>query len=515
VDLAGQQTIGEILPAQAARAELAGKPALFFGDQVYTYAQLDAAAANAGARLRACAVGDGDAVALVLPNAAALVAYLFGVLGIGAVVVPLNPALLAHELLHMVQACGARAIVTTPDLAAQFERMRPGSPWLPRVIALDPARPLDCAGTAARGIAGGGADRTAFVIFTAGTTGRPKGVRLTHRNVLANTAQVAQRTALTPADRVLHIMPLFHVNGLMNNTILPLRAGASIVLRPRFDGGEFWSVVASMRPTYFTAVPTVFSRLMDAWDARAQTGSLRFVRSGAAPMTPALQRLVEERLGVPVVVSYGLSEATCTCTMNPPGWARRAGSVGTALADETVAALGPDGRPLPPRAVGEIAVKGPNVMAGYLNAPDATAQALRDGWLHTGDLGYVDEDGFVFLTDRQKDLIIRGGENISPREVEDALLAHPAVAEAAVVGAPDREWGEVVVAFVVPAVGLRPAVDQLQRSCRERLARFKVPHRIEVVPALPLTTVGKVDKARLREVATSPGPAGTDARGAA
>jgi acyl-CoA synthetase (AMP-forming)/AMP-acid ligase II len=274
------------------------------------------------------------------------------------------------------------------------------------------------------------------------------------------------------------------------------------VLRPRFDLVEFWSIVESFRPTYFTAVPTAFSRLMDAWDRHAETTSLRFVRSGAAPMTPTLQRVVEERLGVPLVVSYGLSEATCTCTMNPAGWARRAGSAGLALVDEVVSVIDSEDQPLSPGEVGEVAVRGPNVMAGYLNEPEATAQALRSGWLHTGDMGHLEADGFLFLTDRKKDLIIRGGENISPREVEEVLLAFAAVAEAAVVGAVDREWGEEVVAFLVPKTGRDLVVDELQNFCRERLARFKVPRRIQVVSALPLTSVGKVDKARLRALTT-------------
>jgi len=503
IDLVGQTTLGVILPIQASRMDIAEKPALYFDDQVYTYAELEAASANAASELRALSIRNGDAVGLILPNAPALVAYLFGILRIGATVVPLNPNLTPHELSLLIQESGARAIVTTADLALQLESRQAEGSSLQHVITVDPGQPLDCAAGSPMASVGGNTEQMAFLIFTSGTTGRPKGVMLTHCNVLANTAQVAERTRLAPAARVLNVMPLFHVNGLMNNTILPLRVGASIVLRPRFDRDEFWGVVASFRPTYFTAVPTVFARLMDAWDGRADTSSLRFVRSGAAPMTPTLQRQLEERLGVPVVLSYGLSEATCTCTMNPTGSARRAGAVGLALADEVVAVLNAEDQPLPPGEVGEIVVQGPNVMAGYLNAPEATVLALRRGWLHTGDMGYLDPDGFLFLTDRKKDLIIRGGENISPREVEEVLLAHPAVAEAVVVGAADREWGEEVVAFLIPKTGQDLVVDELQNFCRERLARFKVPRRVQLVSALPLTSVGKVDKARLRALAAS------------
>ena len=502
MDLAGRTKLGEILSIQAARAHVAQTPALYFADEVYTYAELEAACAGAARDLHLRALRSGDAVALALPNVPAFVAYLFGILRIGATVVPLNPGLTLHELSWLVHESGARAVVTTAELARQLEGDRISTPSLQHVVTVDPGKPLDCPPTTIDMEIGGDADDTALLIFTSGTTGRPKGVVLTHRNLLANTAQVAERTALSSRDRVLTVMPLFHANGLMNNTILPLRAGASIVLRPRFDLEEFWRVVERFRPTYFTAVPTVFARLMDAWDGRADTSSLRFVRSGAAPMAPSLQRLVEERLGVPVVLSYGLSEATCTCTMNPPDSTRRAGSVGRALGDEVVAILDADGRGAPPGEVGEVAVQGPNVMSGYFNAPDATAQALRNGWLHTGDMGYVDADGFLFLTDRKKDIIIRGGENISPREVEEVLLEFPAVAQAAVVGAPDREWGERVVAFVVPRASCELVVDELHAFCRERLARFKLPRRVHVVTSLAVTSVGKVDKVRLRSLAT-------------
>ena len=501
MDLAGRTKLGEILSMQAARAHVAQTPALYFADEVYSYSELEAACAHAAQQLHLRALRAGDAVALALPNVPAFIAYLFGILRIGATVVPLNPGLTSRELCWLIRESGARAIVTTAELAQHLESDG-GAPPVQQVVTVEPGKPLDCATSASGADIGGDAGDAALLIFTSGTTGRPKGVVLTHRNVLANTAQVAERTALSSRDRVLTVMPLFHANGLMNNTILPLRTGASIVLRPRFDLDEFWRVVERFRPSYFTAVPTVFARLMDAWDGRADTSSLRFVRSGAAPMAPSLQRLVEKRLGVPVVLSYGLSEATCTCTMNPPDATRRTGSVGRALGDEVVAILDADGRGAPPGEVGEVAVQGPNVMSGYFNAPDATAQALRNGWLHTGDMGYVDADGFLFLTDRKKDIIIRGGENISPREVEEVLLEFPAVAQAAVVGAPDREWGEQVIAFVVPRASCELVVDELHAFCRERLARFKLPRRVHVVTSLVVTSVGKVDKVRLRSLAT-------------
>jgi acyl-CoA synthetase (AMP-forming)/AMP-acid ligase II len=499
VDLQRISTLGEILPLQASREDLSGRPALFFGDAAYSYADLEAAASAADGELSSRGIGEDDVVGLMLPNSPALVASLFGILGMGAVVLPLNPALTPRELSWIVRDSGARALLTTVGLAPAVDGLRAQCPRLGQVVALDPGDlPRGpAAAPPARGRPD--PDALALLIYTAGTTGRPKGVMLTHRNVLANTAQVAERTGLTRDDKVLHVMPLFHVNGLLNNTILPLRAGASIVLGPRFDRGEFWSVVAAFRPAYFTAVPTVFARLMDDWDGRADTSSLRFVRTGAAPMAVALQRQVEERLGVPVVVSYGLTEATCTCTMNPVGPERRLGSVGPALPGEAVRVLDEQGRPRGPGQPGEVAVSGPNLMAGYWNNPEATAEVLKDGWLLTGDLGYLDADGFLFLTDRKKDLIIRGGENIYPREVEEVLLTHPDVAEAAVVGVPDREWGEEVAAFLVPRAGREVEAADVRAFCLPHLARFKVPRHVRVVAALPLTGLGKVDKNRLKD----------------
>ncbi len=502
-ELAGADTLGEILPLQASRADLADRPALFFGDQAYSYTDLEAASAASASHLEASGISEGDVVGLMLPNSPALVAHLFGVLRTGATVLPLNPALTPRELSVVLEDSRARTVITSEELAARVEGLRTSSPALKEVIAVDPRALRSGPTVSLPSWVRGEPEGTAFLVYTAGTTGRPKGVMLTHRNVLANTAQVAERTGVTRADRILHVMPLFHVNGLLNNTLLPLRAGASVVLAPRFDPARFWGDVAAFRPTYFTAVPTVFARLMDAWDGSIDASSLRFVRTGAAPMATALQRRVEQRLGVPVVVSYGLTEATCTCTMNPAGPARRVGSVGPALPCEVVTVVDVQGSPCAPGEVEEVVVQGPNVMAGYLNTPDATAEVLRDGWLYTGDLGYLDADGFLFLTDRKKDLIIRGGENISPREVEEVLESHPAVAEASVVGAPDRELGEEVAAFLVPRPGPAPDPDEVRGFCRERLARFKVPRQIRVVPSLPVTGVGKVDKVRLRDLATS------------
>jgi acyl-CoA synthetase (AMP-forming)/AMP-acid ligase II len=345
-------------------------------------------------------------------------------------------------------------------------------------------------------------DDVAWLIYTSGSTGSPKGVLLTHRNILINAEQVRERTTIRPGDRVLHAMPLFHVNGLGNITLMPTLAGATIVLARRFRPEEFWGLVPRFRPRYFTGVPTMLARLLAALPPEGlDLSSLEFVRTGAAPLAEALRREWEARVGAPVVVSYGLTELTCTTAMNPVDGERRAGSVGLPLRGHEVRVVDEADRPLPPGSVGEVVVRSETLMRGYLNRPDETAAALRDGWLHTGDLGYLDADGYLFLTDRKKEIIIRGGENVSPREIEEVLHAHPEIAEAAVVGAPDAEYGEIVVAFVVPRPGARLVAGAVREYCAKHLARFKVPAVVRLFPGLPRNSVGKLDKSALRRAA--------------
>jgi len=477
-------------------------PAVLFGDDVLTYGDLDARSTQVAHALSAMGVRPGDVVCQILGSCPQLIVNLFGILKSGAMYAPLNPALTTPELRAQLEDCRPSLVIVGGDFADQFRELAPSGcrilptedlwsasvemPLSPPCLRIDP-------------------DRPAFLFYTSGTTGRAKGVQLSHHNVLTNALQVLGRTDVGPKDRLLVVMPIFHVNGLCNQVVLPFLAGASIALRPRFVLEQFWPDVLRYRPTYFTAVPTILSRLLDGPDPPPEVdiSALRFARTGAAPLSIELHRRFEERFGLPVIASYGLSEATCTVTMNPPTVeGRRLGSVGTPLEELEVRIVGPDGGDQAVGSVGEIAVRGPTVMLGYRDLPEATAEAIPDGWLRTGDLGYVDQDGYLFLTDRKKDVIIRGGENISAREVEEVLYAHPLVAEAAVVAAPtDSAYGEQVVAFVVLRQGaqVKPGATQdLLTHCRDRLARFKVPARIELLNELPKNAVGKIAKQELR-----------------
>jgi len=493
------ETLADLL---ARPAPVGGRAALLFEYNVYTYADLETLSNQVAQALVVQGVQPGNVVCQVLRSRPELIVNLFGILKSGAIYAPLNPSLTERELAEQLTDCRPSIIIADEQLCEQtIEPIAAGLPgcrvWSSGALsaysrqmpASPPSRWID-------------PDGVGLLFYTSGTTGRAKGVQLSHRNVLANARQVLDRTVLGPEDRLLVIMPIFHVNGLCNQVVVPFMAGASIVLRPRFVLEELWPIVARYRPTYFTAVPTILGRLLEgpAPDPDLDISSLRFVRTGAAPLSLEMQRQFEAKFGLPIIVSYGLSEATCTVTMNPPTReGRRLGSVGKAVDGLEVRILGPENSEAAVGTVGEIAVRGPTVMLGYRGLPEATSEAIPDGWLRTGDLGYFDQDGFLFLTDRKKDIIIRGGENISAREIEEVLYSHPSVAEAAVVGVPDSEYGEVAIAFVV----LRPRApsesgDILLAHCKNRLARFKVPTQVKILDGMPKNAVGKIAKQELR-----------------
>ena len=486
------------------RPTLAARPAVLFEDSTYTYADLDALSNKIAHALLMEGVTAEDIVCQVVGSRPEQIVNLFGVLKCGATYAPLNPSLTERELAAQLADCRPSIVIADEGSVAEKVDLAsagiPGCrvwrvsdlsehawdmPHTPTLLPIDPGQ-------------------RAILCYTSGTTGRSKGVQLSHRNVLANARQVLDRTRVEPEDRLLVVMPIFHVNGFCNQVVLPFLAKASLALRTRFTLEDLWPSVGRYRPTYFTAVPTVLSRLLDAPDPPAEIDlpSLRFIRTGAAPLPIEVHRRFEARFGLMVVASYGLSEATCTITMNPPTReGRKLGSVGTALDGLEVRILGSDATEQAIGQVGEVVVRGDTVMLGYLGLPEATAEAIPDGWLRTGDLGYLDQDGYLFLTDRKNDLINRGGEMISAREVEEALYEHPLVLDAAVVAAPDAEYGEQIAAFVVlrgTELSSAEAIEELLAHCRKQLARFKIPTRVEVLKELPKNAVGKVAKQQLR-----------------
>ena len=437
-------------------------------------------------------IGRGDVVAVVLPNSIELVTVMFAAWRLGAALTPVNPALTEPEAQYQVTDSGARLVVVTDVTASKVEG------GVAPVCVIDELLRRD--GPTHVGAPRTAPEELALVIYTGGTTGRPKGVMLDHANLTATAAMIVEWFEMTSADRCLLVLPLFHVNGIMVSVVSPLVAGGSTVIASRFDPKAFWDLVERFRPTFFSAVPTIYAMLTRLpAEVRPDASSLRCAVCGAAPMPAAAIRDFEDRYGVGILEGYGQSEGTVVTTANPLNGTRKPGTVGLPLPGQEVRIVGDDDEPVASGQVGEVTVRGPNVMRGYLGKPEETAHTLRGGWLHSGDVGRFDDDGYLVLVDRLKDMIIRGGENIYPKEIEDALYAHPSVADAAVVGRPDPLFGEEPVAFVVLRPGLAAEPDELTEHCKTLLAKFKVPRAVYITTDLPKTPIGKIAKPLLRE----------------
>jgi long-chain acyl-CoA synthetase len=452
-----------------------------------TNAELLARVQGVAAQLADLGIASGDVIALRLTNRVEFVILLFAAWRLGATVTPVNPALTDVEVTRQLDDSAAKLLIIEEDTA--------GAGGVPTLSIADLAHETTREVAPVEDSSG-----LALLIYTSGTTGVPKGVMLDHANLDAMTTMGQEALQVGDDDRCLLILPLFHVNGIVVSILTPLRAGASVVIAERFNPNSFFDVIARERPTFFSAVPTIYSMLAALPDdVRPDTSSVRFAVCGAAPASAELLARFEHRFGFPLVEGYGLSEATCGSTINPVDGPRKAGTVGLPFPGQELRILGLDGTSLRPGENGEVEVRGANVMRGYLGRPDDTAAVLNNGWLRTGDLGHLDEDGYLTIVGRSKEMIIRGGENIYPKEIEDVLAGDPAVLESAVVGVPDEKWGEVVVAFVQARPGTTVDVSALKARCREQLSGYKRPTAIHVLEVLPTSAVGKLDKRSLRD----------------
>ncbi|MFE0748580.1 class I adenylate-forming enzyme family protein [Gordonia sp. NPDC058843] len=438
----------------------------------------------------------GDVVATFLPNRIELLVTLMAAWRIGAVATPVNPAFTAEEVEYQLTDSGARVVIVT-----SAEEVGSGRDHL----VVDELATTPSSGR--RGSYSPAAADDALLIYTSGSTGRPKGVRLTHGNLHYMASTMVTHFGLTDADHALLVLPLFHVNAICVSFLAPMLAGGQLSITGKFSPSRFFDDVARLAPTYFSAVPTIYALLVsqDGLTPEA-TASLRFAVCGAAPISRELLDRVEGAFGVPVVEGYGLTEGTCASACNPVDGVRKLGTVGPALPGQRISIVDEHGAQVPAGEIGEVVISGPNVMRGYLNRPEATASTIVDGRLHTGDVGRLDEDGYLTLVDRIKDMIIRGGENIYPKEIENALATHPDVLECAVVGAPDELYGELPVAFVVAYPHREVDAETLGAHLADRLAKIKQPSIIHVVDELPRNPVGKIDKPALRSGLRSPQP---------
>ncbi|HUL98839.1 MAG TPA: AMP-binding protein [Mycobacterium sp.] len=465
-------------------------PALADDNTSLNNAQFLEAVRRAGSSLLRLGVSDGDVVAIMLPNTVGFVVSLFAAWRLGAAVTPINPSLRPAEVEYQLADADAKVLIV--DTLPQFDTgLRPVVTVsdLTTTPATEPLRPAHL-----------GEDALALLIYTSGTTGRPKGVMLDHANLIAMCRSVIDAFAMTDADHSLLILPLFHVNGIVIGTLSPLLTGGRATIAGRFSPKTFFARVEESRATYFSAVPTIYTMLCGLPDdVKPDTSSVRFAICGAAPASVELLEQFESRYCIPIIEGYGLSEGTCASTVNPLTGKRKAGTVGLPLPGQTIRLVDPNGEPVSDGEAGEVLIKGPNVMRGYLNRPEETEKTIVDGWLHTGDVGRFDEDGYLMLVDRAKDMIIRGGENIYPREIEAVAHQLPQIAEAAVVGRPDPVYGEEPVLFVSLHPGKQLSVDLIDQHLRESLSKYKLPVEIAILDDLPKNAVGKIAKPSLRQ----------------
>ena len=470
-----------------------GGPALADDRVDMNNAQFLDAVRRAAAVLRARGLAHGDVVAIMLPNTADFVVSLFAAWRLGAAVTPINPSLRPAEVRYQLEDAGAKVLIA--EATADFHAT------VPEVIATSELAHGDSA--SATDAPPRRDDALALLIYTSGTTGRPKGVMLDHANLDAMCHAVIDAFALTEADHSLLILPLFHVNGIVVGTLSPLLAGGRATVAGRFKVTEFFDRIEQSGATYFSAVPTIYTMLCNLpASVHPDTSSVRFAICGAAPASVELLNQFELRYGIPIVEGYGLSEGSCASTLNPVNGKRKAGTVGLPLPGQTIRLVDSAGQPVSAGQAGEVVIKGPNVMRGYLNRPEETAKTIVDGWLHTGDVGRFDEDGYLVLVDRAKDMIIRGGENIYPREIETVVHQLPQIAAAAVVGRANPVYGEEPVLFVSLHPGKTLSIDLIREHLRDLLSKYKLPAEITILDDLPLNAVGKIDKPALRRLLT-------------
>jgi len=481
-----------------------GKVAMFWGEDEFTFATLLAQSQTMGRQLmEQFGVKPGDRVALWLKNRPEFVPAFFGILNAGAAVVPINNFLKPDELSYILQDAGIDLLITDAELGAHFPALAMARPGLRLFLVEDSVA-----------VASGTTHRTddseglrnesdlAVIIYTSGTTGRPKGAMLSHGNLLHNVESCRLVLETVELDRFAVLLPLFHSYMLMVGMLLPLLVGGSMVLVKSLNQPhQILKEVCQRQATVLPAIPQFYRALVSA---TIPAVPFRLCISGSAPLPVQILKAFEAKFKIPLIEGYGLSEASPVVTKNPIHGERKPGSIGLPIPHVEVSVQDDSGRMLGANENGEICVRGGNVMLGYWNKPEETAQAIRDGWLLTGDIGYRDADGYYFITDRKKDMLLVNGINVYPREIEEVIYQFPGVKEAAVVGWPDARRGEQPVAFVAPSEGVTLDEKALIQFVRQKLADYKVPKRVTFMPALPRNAMGKILKTALRKPPTKP-----------
>lgn len=495
--------IGEMVATQARRYQ--DRIAIRYYERNITYRDLDEQSNRIANGLLRLGVRKGDRVCMLMDNSPEFYYTYFGINKIGGIAGPVNCWWQIAEIQYLLKDSGAvalfcdhtyrghidKTIDETPDLKHVIEREATDDRFLPFEKMLTESTKTPAVDV--------GPDDVSTIVYTSGTTGNPKGVLLTHSNILTNSWQASLLANIDENDVIMCFLPLFHVNGLVITGTSPLTKGSQIILRRNFSASEFWECVAKYRVSIFSGVPTVYQILLNTPGFEGlDVSSLRYGVCGAAPMPVDTIRKFEETFNMIIVEGYGLTESTAGATANPINGVRKIGSIGIPFAGTEIRILDEEDKEVPQGDVGEICIRGDHVMKGYFNKPEDTAQTLQGGWLHTGDMAYKDEDGYLFIVDRKKEMIIRGGENIYPKELEGIICRHPKVAEVAVVGVPDALYGEEVMACLVLHPDKRLTEEEFQDWCRANMASYKVPKYVNIRAALPRNILGKLLKKELK-----------------
>lgn len=498
------------------------KTAYYFLGKGTSYGELEQSVARFAAALEDLGVQKGDHIALLLGNTPHYIISLYATMRLGAVAIPINPIYTADEISYIIQNGDVKVVValdlllplveagvqgfpqvvqyiiceTTPDVGEKYAALSESAKAKTKLfthVLQGATRLLDPVEVAS--------DDTAIILYTSGTTGQPKGAMLTHQNLYSNARDIGDYLKMTSDDRVVATLPVFHVFALTVVVNSPLTRGATILLAPRFSPGEIFELISTYKATVFAGVPTMYNFLYQFEQADvAAFSSIRLAISGGASLPVSLLHNFEQKFNVRISEGYGLSEASPVTCFNPIDRERKPGSIGQSIINVENKVVDENGDEVAVGEVGELIVRGPNVMKGYYKMPEETAVAIRDGWLYTGDLASKDEEDYFYIVDRKKDMIIVGGYNVYPREVEEVLFSHKGIVEAAVVGFPDPDFGEAVHAYVVlkyPSL----TVEEIRAYCAEHIVKYKVPTVIEILDELPKNTTGKILRRSLKEIA--------------
>lgn len=499
---------------------LGNKPAYFFMDEASTYAELDAAVTKFASGLEKLGVEKGDHIALLLGNSPHFVISLYGALRLGATVIPINPIYTADEIGYILHNGDVKVVVGLDMMLPLAEKMHLNLPKVEHFVIAETGQSqmteeeksqlsigpkmksfTQIVASGDLGFSGSTLDDddVAIILYTSGTTGKPKGAMLTHKNLYSNAKDVSDYLKMNEEDRVITALPMFHVFCLTVALNAPLMNGATLLIVPKFSPAEVFRIAREYDASVFAGVPTMYNFLFQYPEGNPDDlKSLRLCISGGASLPVALLQNFERKFNVRISEGYGLSEASPVTCFNPLDRPRKPGSIGTSIMNVENKVVNEMGEEVAPGEVGELIVRGPNVMAGYYKMPEETAATIKDGWLYTGDLARMDEDGYFYIVDRKKDLILVGGYNVYPREVEEVLYNHPDVVEVAVLGVPDANFGEAVMCYVVSK---NPDLteEQLMEYSRKHLAKYKVPNAIEFLEELPKNTTGKILRRALKK----------------